>query len=827
MATLNVGAMAARLGLDPAEFLDKMKGVEGFTSGLNQRMSAEMKRTSREGAESFRLIDEALGIHVSRPLTKILTQQFPAFASALQSLLGVGVVGALGAVVVEVAEHISKKMAEATKKEEEYADAVRRTKTVVAEARAESERRLNETLGKDAGVRGDQASEAYYKGLATDAANVAQLAKFTDQLTEALRKQQAAALALMPVWARLADIWKTIWISSSEEEVEKVSKQTIAFREKVAELAYQDAHDHTKNTEKYIAEERLKAQASLDAMQKSAPPVTLPLPPGTRTNVYAAAASPEAIASQKEYLNAIKQIQDQQELNAKVAKADRSLENDTEAKTRTEQVTRGIEKIREAQKRVQDESVRMGKELQTALDKKDEVRLLDDAFKNTLTTLAQYRAIVGGKGFFAEFGVSADELAQKLAVVTAHLESEVQLKKFLEQTHGSQPREFGDTKTPFPLETPAMPTLVHGGAVAGELAAFGEEPRKQIEMMKKAFEEAMTPVQKFTLAQQELDLILKNADGTFRAGAEGAAAYAGAMRHLVDEEIRADAASKKATDGLHGFWLELQQGEKSGKFAFDLGTTMFKDFEDGIAKTILATRSQHAELRRMWEGYFKGLEEMALKFALSKSFASLANLIAPNASGGGSSSAGGGIAGLLGKIFGMGGKTPGTTTNAGIDQATVANTTATTANTTAVNALTSAMQQQSGGGGGGGGLAGMLGGGGGDAGSAVADVGGGLGGAIEGFAEGGDATPGSSFISGEAGAERVDLTRGGGARITPLGSKTGGDTVHNYDMRGAVVTEELLRKAEAAQMMQQSEQRATARAVSMSQEISKRSRPGR
>ena len=37
---------AERLGLDPAEFLDKMKGVEGFPSGLNQRMSAEMKRTS-------------------------------------------------------------------------------------------------------------------------------------------------------------------------------------------------------------------------------------------------------------------------------------------------------------------------------------------------------------------------------------------------------------------------------------------------------------------------------------------------------------------------------------------------------------------------------------------------------------------------------------------------------------------------------------------------------------------------------------------------------------------------------------------------------------
>ena len=158
MSTLNVGSMAARLGLDPSEFLARMTGVEGFTSGFSQRMAAESKRTAREGAESFRLIDDALGIHVSRPLTKILTQQFPAFAGGLQSLLGAGVVGALGAVAFEFGEHIAKKMEEARKAQEAYADAVRKTRTVIADARAESEKRLNETLGKDAGVRGDHSS---------------------------------------------------------------------------------------------------------------------------------------------------------------------------------------------------------------------------------------------------------------------------------------------------------------------------------------------------------------------------------------------------------------------------------------------------------------------------------------------------------------------------------------------------------------------------------------------------------------------------------------------------------------------------------------------
>ena len=538
--------------------------------------------------------------------------------------------GALGAVVVEFGEHIAKKMEEARKAEEAYADAVRKTKNVIADARAESERRLNETLGKDAGVRGDRAAEAYYKGLATDAENVERLAKFTDQLTASLRGEVTALAALEPHLAAVSKFWHELWTMSGTLGVEKISAEIKTFQETFADLSRQDGLKHTTAAADYLNAQLTAAKKKLDEMPGAMKDVMISIAPGAvapggREHLY----SPEEIASQKLFLDRIKEIKDEQGREVANAGADRKLELDTEAKRRTEEVARGIEKIREAQKRIQDESVRMGKELHAALDKKDEVQLLDDAFKNTLTTLAQYRAIVGGAAFFAEFGASADQLSQKLAQVTAHLESEAQLKKFLEQTHEGPAREFGDTKTPFPLETPAMPTLVHGGAVAGELAAFGEEPRKQIEMIRKAYEEAMTPAQKFTVAQRELDSILKNADGTFRAGAEGAAAYAGAMRHITEEEEKAEAASRKAGEGLHAFWLELQQGEASGKFAFSFTSTMFKDFEDGIAKTILATRNQHAELRRMWEGYFKGLEEMALKFALSKSFASLANLGSP------------------------------------------------------------------------------------------------------------------------------------------------------------------------------------------------------
>jgi hypothetical protein len=779
MSTLNVGAMAARLGLDPSEFLDKMKGVQGFNGFVSGEMARQWKKTGRDGQEVLRLIDEALGIHVARPVARIVTETFPALGKALSSVLPGVAFSAFGFAILEFAEHIGAKMTEAKKKQDDYTDAVRKTTTVVAEARAESEKRLNATLGKDAGIRGDTNAEAYYKGLATDADNIERMAKFVDQLTDAMRREALAAAALMPWWAELDKVWDQISKSSAEQGVEKIAAQIKVIQDKFADLAHDDGRKHGHTAADYLNEQLPAAQKTLNEMAPTN--LTLwPFPAGQKqfhvdSTGVRPGASKEEIEQQKKLLAGIKLMEEQKKRSDENARADKQLERDTEQKKRNEEIARGIEHIHEAQKRWQEETVSMGKELHAALDKKDELKELEDGFKTTMATLAQVSALMGGKAFFAEFGATADQMAQKLAMVTAHVESLAQTKKFFDDLHEGEGREPVGTKTPFPLGTPAMPTLVHGGAVAGELAAFAEEPRKQIEMMKMAYLEAMTPLQKFTVAQRELDLILKNQDGTFRAGAEGAAAYAGAMRHLVDEEIRAGEASKKATDGLHAFWLELQQGEKNGKFAFDLGSTMFRDIEDGIAKTILATRNQHAELRRMWENYFKGLEEMAIKFALSKSFASLANLGSPaGANGQSGASSAGGIAGLLAKLFGAFGL--------------------------------------GGGGGAGGGAA--------TASAAPGD--------IPLFAEGGDATPGSSFISGEAGMERVDLTRGGGARITPLGGSMGGSetNIHN-DFRGTVMTDDLMRRAEALQAMRISEERSVARAVSMQSEIAKRSRPGR
>jgi hypothetical protein len=96
LATLMVG-----LGYDLSALEKGAPEAFRLINSQTAGMSAEMKRASREGAESFRLVDEALGVHVSRPLTRILTQEFPGFAKGLQSMLGISIAGATGLVAFE------------------------------------------------------------------------------------------------------------------------------------------------------------------------------------------------------------------------------------------------------------------------------------------------------------------------------------------------------------------------------------------------------------------------------------------------------------------------------------------------------------------------------------------------------------------------------------------------------------------------------------------------------------------------------------------------------------------------------------------------------
>ena len=127
---MDVGTISVRMGVSLADFQAGLKQATAVATSETGLMSAEMKRASREGAESFRLIDEALGIHLSRPLTRILTQEFPSLAKGLQSILGVGVVGALGVAGVELFDKIAKGIEKAQKAQEDLRAATLNVNTV-------------------------------------------------------------------------------------------------------------------------------------------------------------------------------------------------------------------------------------------------------------------------------------------------------------------------------------------------------------------------------------------------------------------------------------------------------------------------------------------------------------------------------------------------------------------------------------------------------------------------------------------------------------------------------------------------------------------------
>jgi hypothetical protein len=773
LATLNVGAMAARLGLDPSEFLDKMKNVEGFTSGLNQRMSAEMKRTSREGAESFRLIDEALGIHVSRPLTRILTQEFPGFAKGLQAVMGVGVVGALGAVGFEFAEHIGRSIDEAKKKQEAYDEAIRHTEDVLGELGATHARTMEEIALRMETLAGKPGAKLNEETFKMDTSALSEAKKGIDEIAEATEKEARAAAAAAGWYEKLmllVGYAKDNFWDSTSAQADAVGAKFQGFKHTLDLIM--DAHgadpmqgirDSLRSLDSELSTTGAEIARKLAAIQSAAQTVILtPGPHGSQIAMHPnSGVDADALAGQQRYFEMLKQQQKQiQEVLAQSAG-----HKDVAAKENALALAKqDAEKAKQAIRELQDELKGWNEE--------------------------NNRAVAAWM-----------KLNEEIDKSVAKLDSEAFSKK--------SPRATFESIMPTPAVAPppGAPQLPDQAELAKVTSDQNEAWRKAGEILA----QIETPAQKYATGLATIQEL--QAEGRLSAAQTAQAAQllgdemvkaADHVHKMQEELLKLLERSDSASDGMRAFFLQLQiDGAENGKFAFSFLTKAFSDVEDGIAKTILATRNEHEQLKRMWEGYFKSLEEMALKFAMEKSMASLLNLASPNAGGANANGSsqeqaqGNKMAGwksILEKVLGLG--------------------IATAVGGPAGLAQASQMFFAAGGGAGSG-----------PQGAPVTSAS--LPDSIPYFAGGGDAAPGSSFISGEAGAEEVNLDSRGGAHVTPLGMKSGGDTNHYYDMRNSVVTDDLLRKADAARMMHATSEQSVARAVSMSTEIAKRSRPTR
>ena len=940
MATLNVGAMAARLGLDPAEFLTRMKGVQGFNGFVSAEMARQWKRSGRDGQEGIRLIDEALGIHVARPVARILSETFPALGKALGSILPGIAFSALGFAIIEMFDHVTKKMEEAKKKEEEYQQAVQKTKIVIGEADAASEMRLDKALAKAATLRGDQKSEAHFKGLIADAEAVDQMAKMVDKLTEAELREARANLARMTIWAAAGRIAHSAFTSAATIGIEDMNARMETFAREFSLRAPEDRINHTTTAATLLAEEARKAREELAKMQASA--VVEPEPGKVaRTQSYAAGFTPEQIANAQRTVDIFKAIEEANVRRDKAADQEKKNDIVEAGKRYAEQVRNEIAAIQkktevlkaaasaavlaaeatgkgtqasiqaaaaaQAEKEILDTRAEADSKLdaagkkisgnagiqralaahdaeakhsalieQTAKATQEYNRALAEFVQRTQEHVATLDAEAAGVGRVAaeqakqaEGLMKLEELRKGAGASSAGLEAAragiaieqaktqtTAFAKELQKAHdaaiaASDPTPWNRTeaklaalKTEFSLNPDQMAQLgagMHGADAAGEVQKLVEQAAElaavhnallagspyaaletQVQKLAKGYHLAADGVRAMLILHEQMQSRLKAVEAVSAmdpsgAQMQGLAIQRDELEKLAEQwrqigkdvspitlELQRITAEEDAIllktgnvgDGFRAWLNALQVVESNGKFIFDALSSASKGFEETAAHSIIAIvethKNQHIklihELRAMWESYFAGLAKMGLEYGMKKVLADIPGLAKLGGVGAGGSAATG-----ASSLNTAGGRL-----------------------IAAAAALQTAARTL-----GGGGIPIPGGGGGGGAAANAADVPGMM-------AEGGDVTPGGSFISGEAGAERVDLSRAGGAHVTPLGFKTGGgDTYHNYDLRGAVVTDDLLRKAEGAQMMQHTEGRAVARAVSMTQEIARRSRPPR
>jgi hypothetical protein len=725
-------------------------------------MSAEMKRASREGAESFRLIDEALGIHVSRPLTRILTQEFPALAKGLQAVLGVGIAGAVGAVIIEGFEKAARAIEKAQKAEEEFAEASRKSGEVFSG--------IIQSYEKAATLR--SLSGLDKKLFEIDTSSIEKGKKQVDELVASFKNMEKAAVEAHGFWtemlAGIGNVGHVLSTKPTDLRAEELGKQFGEVLQQYNQLAGADALKNTHEGAKLIAEELVKANALLDTMAKKHLTgmeefVENHLPsigPKGETQF-----SDAEIAKATEYRDLLLQINTVLTANTNDRKA-----GDDEARV-AESARVAAEAIREAQGDMKGWNEEANKGWQTWSKVNEELE-----------------KAIGNLGS------------------TALSESAERWKEF-QKING-------------PMVTVAPPPGAPQLADQVELHKVTDDQNESWKKAGEILQEIETPAQKYATALQ----VLRTLEDQGRLSAEQVAL---ATQKLGEEMTKAElkvqemekelekllSHSTSAADGMKAFFLQLQiESSQNGRMAFQLLNDGLKSFEDALTKAVFTGKAQ-------WKEMFRSMAEEAFKFMLNKDIANLFKMIGGTPIGQSLGSlfgqqnqqgpvpalpptAPGSLTGL-GSLIGPGGGSGATLATAATTLQTGSTTLMTAA--TALQAVATSLQAS------GSGSFGSFGGGGGDE-------------DVDGFAGGTDSAPGGFAWVGEQGPELLNLP--GGSSVTPAAAVRSGGDSHYYDMRGAVVTEDLMRKADFARAMSAAKPALIGEAVANFSEIQKRTAGG-
>ncbi len=608
----NLGNILVGLGYDLSAL---EKGAPEAFRLINQQtlgMSAEMKRTSREGAESFRLIDEALGIHISRPLTRLLTQEFPSLAKGLASVLGVGVVGALGVAGIEFIDKIAQKIEKAERAQEAFAAATQKTKEVFADAMA--------VFAKDETLR--SLSGTHKKLFEVDYASIEEGRKKIDQLAEALEKEaKAAADANSPLTSFLASLGEMVHVISSLPSTigaEEINTQLGKFIQRYNDLGRIDALNATHYSASAIETELDKARTTLATMQN------MKISGADELANYAktAAGHPELmtfgftqkeIDAQNAFIEGLRKIQQLQT----ASDIDKGAKEDEVKKAAALEARH--EQIRELQgdlKGINDASV---KDAQTWDKINDEIEKavghLWDFNAATVRGSLDDKALPAQAAHFAEFQKLFGSVNQVAPPAVSPQRTDlVELEKITnDQTEAwKKAQQVIDQ-----IETPM------------------QKYNTQLQVLKTLQQEGRLTTQQLALAQQQLGEEFSRAQLRVMA-----------MEQELEKLLR---NSTSAKDGMHAFLLQLNlEASRNGTFTFDLMNKGLQGFEDETAKALTGAKTN-------WASFFESLDQMALKFLMNKLISQLLNGLG----------SGGGIGGFFSSLFGGGGGGGGDAASAG------------------------------------------------------------------------------------------------------------------------------------------------------------------
>lgn len=558
--TTNIGSIGVGMNVNLAEFEAGLRKATELAGSQAQLMSAEMKRTSREGAESLRLIDEAIGVHISRPVTRILAQEFPALAQGLQSLLGAGVFGAVAIAGVEAFKKISESIDKAHEAEDKYAESSRHASETI-------ETTLGGLRNKLAEISGDHVLKFAVQGAEEAKRAINEMSR---AMQEAAKDAEKAGSFWTRFWSGVGNIAENVGRGASKLTNDFAASGPLTFFGLFGSSA-KDSTQQIENMKDALKDMRTDLEIALNADAVK----------GTHTSLILLQNDVKAATA---YLDDMKKAGDA---------AGKSLAQDavdffTNAKAAAE-----------LSKQIADTDAANAAQKQAEEQHKETVREFQLAAK--------------------DYNLAANALFEVMGAIDkaagSALSDSANRFKELQKVYGSV------VEVAPPPGAPQLADQAELDKISGTDVASQTEAWKKAGQVLASIE---TPAQKYAVQLEILQTLEDKGRISAQQMAEAHAKLDQEMLkdanhvHQMQEELqKLLERSDNASDGLKAFFLQLQiNGAESGKFTFEILTKGLQGFNDEVVKGIL-TGKEH------WKDYFRSLEEMALKFFLNRSEGSL------------------------------------------------------------------------------------------------------------------------------------------------------------------------------------------------------------